>query len=278
MFIPSRRAAVILTGVAMSIYAPAALAGHPHGPDAPHDMPAKDNAPTEIIEIIKIEPEDVTDETGLQILSEGDFDINDFLGADGMVDVEKLRAYEDGKQDYIAKNTDALAKEPARSRAETDEEADEIIIYERPVHMPPKNTPAKTGTAADMIERMVTDTPADVDKDEHNQNRSGVESSHSNAKIRRKEMRKQKRKNRGRTITLSGETTVNIAPDGTVTIMNNGDAIVPLKFSDNQTGNASAMVMDGGKPAKVTVQKKMTNKNGKRKVRVEIEMESEIID
>lgn len=333
----SRRTATVLTALALSVCAPVLLAVHPHTHGEAHDKPAHDmqvpedaaenaaenvtaDAPLEIVEIIQIEPEDLEGNSVSEaaVTETGDFDINDFLGADGMVDVEKLRAYENGKQDYIAQNSDSDAADPVMqdSAGETD-----VIILNQPGAAPageeapqPPTTydygsyiampPAAPSTAGDTIERMVdkpekapktakknarkshpaTDAAPAV-KDTDDRGADGQSSStffgdilRDLHKSDRKEMRKKKRKKQGRTITLSGETTVHIAPDGAVTITNNGDAVVPLKFDGRESGKASAMVIDNGRPAKVTVNKDVTTENGKRKVRLEVEMESDIVD
>ncbi len=321
----SRRVAAIFGAMLVTVCAPALLASHPHDP-----APATEPEMPVIIESIDITPEDIavrediaqkngeSPMTDLQAqgVETQDFDVNDFLGADGLVDVEKLRAYENSKADYIAQNSkiensndeaandsffaDLLKDFQAGQNSEAKKRRGEPMhsgahhTDPSPSDLPAKDTikrlmggdgdeiNAQTETGTTQVEPGATyytlppKPPAPPSSIEQNSDTDAA--SALKAKRARNKLRRQSGKKRGRTITLSGETTVHIGPGGDVTITNNGEAVLPLKMTDDKSGSASAMVMDGGKPAKITVHKKMTNKNGKRKVRVEVEMESDIVD
>jgi hypothetical protein len=81
-----------------------------------------------------------------------------------------------------------------------------------------------------------------------------------------------------RTITLSGETIIEIGANGSLKIINNGQSVIPLNMSAAHSGAASAMVIDGGAPTKVSVNKSVSIEDGKRKVRVVIDMSSDVQD
>lgn len=240
--------------------------GHPHGEKTQKrtqttivTTQSPDTAPTPMTGEIAVKSETAeTAETEIIIIDDldnQDFNINDFLGNDGQVDVKKLRAYENKKQQYIADNKDDHAAHNAKD-------------------MDTQDLPATLNIEDTIQATLEGPAPVVIGVSETLPEHAGNDRKHHSDKKRRRGHKKRK----GRTISLSGDTTIHIAPGGAVTVTNNGETIVPLSMARKKSGKASAMVMDDCEPAKITVEKTITTENGKRKVHLEVDMETNIVD
>lgn len=300
-----RIAAVSLATLIVSVSAIALGDGdaHPHGnkDKAQAKKPAPDVKTSTVYENDIVLPE-APKAAETETVETQDFDINDFLGENGMVDVEKLRAYEAGKMDYIAENiiempdegeaVDIIMIDPDMTTEPNPMGADE---YAKVSEKRGKEYAGHTSGGSHSADPATSDLPAKqainrlmgethADKDQEMKKRDRKERKTKKERMAKKDRNAKKSHKKyhhragGKTVTLSGETVVHIAPNGSVTITNNGEAIVPLSMGKKKTGAASAMIMDNGQPAKVSVKKTVTTDEGKRKVHVEVKMESDMLD
>ncbi len=252
--------------------------GHPHGDKLKKQAETKIAIP----HTPAPKPMPMTGEVAVDNGAPEDFNINDFLGDNGRVDVKKLRAYENKKQRYIEDNEDSsavhdsaqisvmmqagpIAEDMASQDLPRDIEIDKIVDL---------ITPFRRGSSDTVRLREDDSVKAEIRIEKIRPERSTLTETHHGDKKHHGKPETKK----GRTISLSGDTTIHIAPDGAITVTNNGETVMPLSMTGVKAGKASAMVMDDCAPAKITVEKKVKVEDGKRKVRVEVDMESEILD
>lgn len=268
-----------------------------------------------------------------------DFDIEDFIGADGQIDLDKLRAYEDAQLGIVMRE---MSPDASTSSAGNDsqkiEDADIFVwtedgleafespdqnafTFETETQTPsseytdPWDTPttyesrhiyediqqeaeaepvwdepspqtstheiepetlsearSRTRSAVARIEKLLGNLRNNTPEARHNHDMN------SDLEVMTIDLRGAPKSDAARTISLSGETQIVIGEDGTITITNNGQSVVPLAMAAGHSGKAAAMVMDNDAPAKITVSKTINIDNGKRHVHVEVDMESETGD
>lgn len=271
-----------------------------------------------------------------------DFDIEDFIGEDGQIDLDKLRAYEneqlgmvmremspeaenefqiieeadifiwtdDGLESLQSSDENVFTLETENPTPPADEEGyqdpwDTPTTYtsrhvyediereaeEEPVWDKPQSKASAEKTEPETLSDVRSrsrSTMARIDEllgnlrsqrensERDSENSHDEDEPHSNPKVRiMKVDLRPKSSEAERTISLSGETQIVIGKDGTLTITNNGQSVVPLAMAAGDSGKAAAMVMDNNAPAKITVNKTINIENGKRHVHVEVDMESE---
>lgn len=221
-----------------------------------------------------------------------DFNIEDFIGADGQVDLEKLRAYENGDtlQDQFkwTQDSDLAGPEAGAQIFVFDEDgqtlkpAPQTYTYDSHETYGGAKAPHERSTSSlnsnvtRAIDRLMNALKSETHSQEGKRDIDvkivNPERSVRVIKLDRHE-ETSTADDAGRTISLSGETKIVIGEDGEITITNNGDAIVPLSMMGHESGHSSAMVMDAGKPAKISVHKTVEHNNGKRHIHVEVDME-----
>ncbi|MEE9346635.1 MAG: hypothetical protein V3U82_00465 [Robiginitomaculum sp.] len=289
-------ASIVALSAAPLVFASA----HPHGKDKA--APSIEIAPMPEDGALGTPSTAMPAATAEIVIDDKDFNIEDFLDENGQVDLDKLRAFEngvavfeqeievidlsnspDGDEDmtiifesegehgdhFGPIDLDAIKDAISEGAIKESGSGKHIMVFD----LSGKNAPARSSRSA--ISRLLSNNKSDgsrAHKDHANSN--------GGPSIPNVFFQAPPRATRPapRTITLSGETIIEFGENGSLKIINNGQSVIPLNMTAGHSGAASAMVIDGGAPAKVSVNKSISIEDGKRKVRVVIDMTGDIQD